>query len=221
MVTLRARRTRNVAADLTLGAVLPLAATAVLAGQRVLGTVVLGVCLLVLALRWWQERRRLEFRWAVLGQYPELRGLATACVAAVVVGPGRDASDIVWAALATAVLVTLLVLEPKIAERADERIPVVVNLPDVPTAMEQGMQGRLWSLEGGLPLMAPAGTPEAVLQALSRVVVQGADSDRAAKLRETFAIPNKPKDLKATRADWDRDVPVWVKLAVDLGIKLD
>jgi tripartite-type tricarboxylate transporter receptor subunit TctC len=95
------------------------------------------------------------------------------------------------------------------------------KLPDVPTAMEQGMQGRLWSLEGGLPLMAPAGTPEAVLQALSRVVVQGADSERAAKLRETFAIPNKPKDLKATRADWDRDVPVWVKLAVDLGIKLD
>jgi hypothetical protein len=60
-----------------------------------------------------------------------------------------------------------------------------------------------------------------VLQALSRVVVQGADSERAAKLRESFAIPNKPKDLKATRADWDRDVPVWVKLAVDLGIKLD
>ena len=43
----------------------------------------------------------------------------------------------------------------------------------------------------------------------------------AGKLRETLAIPNKPKDLKATRADWDRDVPVWVKLAVDLGIKLD
>ncbi|HEY9239194.1 MAG TPA: tripartite tricarboxylate transporter substrate binding protein, partial [Burkholderiaceae bacterium] len=67
----------------------------------------------------------------------------------------------------------------------------------------------------------PAGTPEPVLQALSRVVVQGADSERAAKLRESFAIPNKPKDLKGTRADWDRDVPVWVKLAVDLGIKLD
>ncbi|HEY9239175.1 MAG TPA: tripartite tricarboxylate transporter substrate binding protein, partial [Burkholderiaceae bacterium] len=31
------------------------------------------------------------------------------------------------------------------------------KLPDVPTAMEQGVQGRLWSLEGGLPLMAPAG----------------------------------------------------------------
>lgn len=95
------------------------------------------------------------------------------------------------------------------------------KLPDVLTAQQQGLTGRLWGLEGGLPLMAPAGTPEAVLQALSRVVVQGADTERAAKLREQFAIPNKPKNLKETRADWERDVPVWIKLAVDLGIKLD
>ena len=50
---------------------------------------------------------------------------------------------------------------------------------------------------------------------------QGAETERAAKLREQFAIPSKPRNLKDTRADWDRDVPVWVKLAVDLGIKLD
>jgi tripartite-type tricarboxylate transporter receptor subunit TctC len=95
------------------------------------------------------------------------------------------------------------------------------KLPEVPTLVEQGVQGRLVQLEGGLPLMAPAGTPEAVLQALSRVVVEGANTARAAQLRENFAIPNKPKDLAATRADWERDVPVWIKLAVDLGIKLD
>ena len=95
------------------------------------------------------------------------------------------------------------------------------KLPDVPTLAEQGVPGRLVQLEGGLPLMAPAGTPEAVLQALSRVVVEGANTARAAQLRETFAIPNKPKDLADTRADWARDVPVWIKVAVDLGIKLD
>jgi len=95
------------------------------------------------------------------------------------------------------------------------------KLPDVPTLIEQGVPGRLVQLEGGLPLMAPAGTPEAVLQALSRVVVEGADTARAAQLREAFAIPNKPKDLAGTRADWERDVPVWIKVAVDLGIKLD
>ncbi len=95
------------------------------------------------------------------------------------------------------------------------------KLPDVPTLTEQGVEGRLVTLEGGLPLMAPGGTPEAVLQALSQVAVEGANTPRAAQLRETFAIPNKPKNLKDTRADWERDVPVWIKLAVDLGIKLD
>lgn len=95
------------------------------------------------------------------------------------------------------------------------------KLPDVPTLTQQGIKGRLVTLEGGLPLMAPAGTPEAVLQALSKVVVEGANTPKAAQIRETFAIPNKPKNLKETREDWARDVPVWIKLAVDLGIKLD
>ena len=95
------------------------------------------------------------------------------------------------------------------------------KLPDVPTLVEQGIPWPLIALEGGLPLMAPSGTPEAVLQTLSRVAVEGANSERAAKLRETFGIPNKPKNLEETRRDWERDVPVWIKLAVDLGIKLD
>ncbi len=95
------------------------------------------------------------------------------------------------------------------------------KLPDVPTLVEQGVAGRMVQLEGGLPLMAPAGTPEAVLKALSQVVVEGANTARAAQLRETFAIHRKPKNLADTRADWARDVPVWIKVAVDLGIKLD
>ncbi len=95
------------------------------------------------------------------------------------------------------------------------------KLPNVPTLTEQGIEGRLVTLEGGLPLMAPTGTPEAVLRALSQVVVDGANTPKAFQLRETFAIPNKPKNLKETREDWARDVPVWIKLAVDLGIKLD
>lgn len=95
------------------------------------------------------------------------------------------------------------------------------RLPEVPTLIEQGIDNRLVSLEGGLPLMAPAGTPEAVLQALSSVVVDWSNTPAAAKLRENFGIPNKPKNLAETRRDWERDVPVWVKVAVDLGVKLD
>ncbi len=95
------------------------------------------------------------------------------------------------------------------------------KLPNVPTLVEQGVDGRLVGLEGGLPLLAPSGTPEAVLQTLSRAAVEWADTPGAARLRENFAIPNKPKNLADTRKDWERDVPVWIKLAVDLGIKLD
>jgi hypothetical protein len=69
--------------------------------------------------------------------------------------------------------------------------------------------------------MAPAGTPESVLQTLSAVVVKGAETEQSAKLRENFGIPNKPKGLAETRADWDRAVPAWIKAAVDLGVKLD
>jgi tripartite-type tricarboxylate transporter receptor subunit TctC len=77
------------------------------------------------------------------------------------------------------------------------------------------------ALEGGLVLMAPAGTPEAILKTLSAVVVKGAETEQSAKLRENFGIPNKPKGLAETRADWDRQAPAWIKAAVDLGVKLD
>jgi tripartite-type tricarboxylate transporter receptor subunit TctC len=95
------------------------------------------------------------------------------------------------------------------------------KLPGVPTLIEQGINDPLVALEGGLALMAPAGTPEAILLTLSAVVVKGAAGEQAAKLRENFGIPNKPKNLADTRAEWDRAVPAWIKAAVDLGVKLD
>ena len=75
------------------------------------------------------------------------------------------------------------------------------RLPDVPTLIEQGITEPLVALEGGLVLMAPAGTPEAVLRTLSEVVVKGAGTPQAARLRENFGIPNKPQGLDQTRAD--------------------
>ena len=95
------------------------------------------------------------------------------------------------------------------------------KLPDVPTLVEQGVQGKLVTLEGGLPLFAPAGTPEAVLNRVADEAVAWANTEQAAKMRETFGIPNKPKNLAETRRDFDAALPVWVKTAMDLGIKLD
>jgi tripartite-type tricarboxylate transporter receptor subunit TctC len=95
------------------------------------------------------------------------------------------------------------------------------KMPDVPTLVEQGIDTPLVGLEGGLALMAPSGTPEAVLLALNKVAMACVETERGTKLRENFGIPNKPKDLAGTRKDWDIEVPVWIKLAVELGVKLD
>ena len=95
------------------------------------------------------------------------------------------------------------------------------KLPNVPTLMEQGDTAKLVTLEGGLPMLAPTGTPEAVLKRLADEAVAWSNTEKGAKRRETFAIPNMPKNLADTRKDWEAEVPVWIKLAVDLGIKLD
>ncbi|MEX1165486.1 MAG: tripartite tricarboxylate transporter substrate binding protein [Hydrogenophaga sp.] len=95
------------------------------------------------------------------------------------------------------------------------------KLPNLPTLIEQGDTSKLATLEGGLPLVAPAGTPEAILKRMADEAVAWANTEKAAKLRETFAIPSRPKNLADTRKDWEREVPVWIKLAVDLGLKFD
>jgi tripartite-type tricarboxylate transporter receptor subunit TctC len=95
------------------------------------------------------------------------------------------------------------------------------KLPQVPTLVEQGMDDALVKLEGGLPLLAPAGTPESVLNFLADVAVAGSEAPSAVTLRANFGIPNKPPGLEGTRALFAREVPVWVKLALDLGVKLD
>jgi tripartite-type tricarboxylate transporter receptor subunit TctC len=95
------------------------------------------------------------------------------------------------------------------------------KLPDVPTLVEQGVGGPLVRLEGGLPVTAPTGTPQDVLQKLNQVALEGAEGPKAKALRETFAIPDKPVDLEATRKIWREVAPVWIKIAADLGVKLD
>lgn len=95
------------------------------------------------------------------------------------------------------------------------------KLPEVPTLVEQGVKGKLVTLEGGLPMFAPTGTPEAILKRVADEAVLWANSEQAAKMRDTFAILNKPKNLAETRRDFDDAAPVWIKTAVDLGIKLD
>jgi tripartite-type tricarboxylate transporter receptor subunit TctC len=95
------------------------------------------------------------------------------------------------------------------------------RLPDVPTLTEAGMTERLVTLDGWLPMMAPAGVPEPVLVRLAEIALDWAESPKAAQLRENFAIPNKPTGLEETRRRYKDESAVWIELAKALGITLD
>ena len=105
-----------------------------------------------------------------------------------------------------------------IAVTGKTRIP---KLPDVPTLLEQGMKGEIGQLEGGLPVVAPTGTPEDILNKLAQVALDGSDTPRAKALRESFGIPDTPKSRQDTLKMWREVAPIWIKHADALGIKLD
>jgi tripartite-type tricarboxylate transporter receptor subunit TctC len=70
-------------------------------------------------------------------------------------------------------------------------------------------------------LVAPAGTPEDILDKLAQVAVDGSETPRARNLRESFAIPDKPKTRAETQRVWREVAPVWIRRAEALGVKLD
>jgi hypothetical protein len=63
--------------------------------------------------------------------------------------------------------------------------------------------------------------PEPVLARASQVAVEWGETPRAAQLRETFAIPNRPIGLDESRRRWKEESAVWIELARQLGITLD
>jgi tripartite-type tricarboxylate transporter receptor subunit TctC len=95
------------------------------------------------------------------------------------------------------------------------------KMPDVPTMLEQGISASLVTLDGWLPLIAPSGTPPAVIERLSELAGEWAETPRAAQLRETYGIPNKPTPLDDTRRRWKEEAAVWIQEARTLGITLD
>ena len=95
------------------------------------------------------------------------------------------------------------------------------RLPEVPTLAEQGAKEVICRLDGWIPFVAPAGTPEPILVRLNKAVLEGADTPKLASLRETYAISLSPTSLAETRARWAKEGPEWAGVARSLGVKLD
>ena len=95
------------------------------------------------------------------------------------------------------------------------------RVPDVPTFVEQGFNDPIFTLNGWLPMCAPAGTPEEIQRKMSAALVEGYGSEKLQQLHENFGIPSGPPDLDESRRIWKDEGPAWIESADRLGIKLD
>jgi tripartite-type tricarboxylate transporter receptor subunit TctC len=105
-----------------------------------------------------------------------------------------------------------------LASVGSERSP---KLPQVTSFVSQGFDGDIFKLSGGLLMLAPAATPEPILQRISQLFIEGADSPKAVALREAFAIDDKPTTMAEAKRKWREESPIWIRLTEQLGIKID
>ncbi len=94
-------------------------------------------------------------------------------------------------------------------------------MPEVPTFFEQGFTEPVFTIEGWLGLLAPAGTPRDIVARLSDLVQEAADTPRVMQMNKTFGLPGKPWTAGEFEK-LDREIkPAWVGLARELNVTLD
>ncbi len=92
------------------------------------------------------------------------------------------------------------------------------KLPDVATFLEQGVNAKAFQIRGWVGLFAPAGTPEAIVQRLSDLMVEAGKTPRLRQMLDTFGIDESATD-HTTFAQIMRDEnPIWIDLVKQLGI---
>ncbi len=96
------------------------------------------------------------------------------------------------------------------------------RFPDVPTFAEQGMTHPVFTLEGHLPICAPTGTPNEILEKMADGILEAWASPKIKELHQNFGIATGPiANLAQARQTWAKDSVQWINLADKLGIKLD
>src|SRR5512139_2892141 len=92
-------------------------------------------------------------------------------------------------------------------------------LPDLPTLAESGVPGFDAALRYGL--MAPAGTPPAVIARLNKELNAALSSDEVKKRLATEGAEALPGTPEAYAADIDKEEKKWGGLVKRLGLKVD
>lgn len=92
-------------------------------------------------------------------------------------------------------------------------------LPNVPTFAEGGVKG--YSADAWYGLLAPAGTPAAVLQTLEKVATQFAEQASTVAKLQSLGMEPQSSCRDAFGADMERDAKVYTKLATELNLKAE
>jgi len=92
-------------------------------------------------------------------------------------------------------------------------------LPGVPTFAEAGVKGYVADAWYGL--LAPAGTPVAVLQALEKVAGQFTEQSATVAKLQSLGMEPQHSCREAFGADMDRDAKAYSKLAAELNLKAE
>ncbi|MDR6661328.1 tripartite-type tricarboxylate transporter receptor subunit TctC [Tardiphaga robiniae] len=89
----------------------------------------------------------------------------------------------------------------------------LISLPEVKTFAEQGADAPLFELMTYFCCAVPTGTPTAVVERLSDLIVRAGASAKVRTVLATFGIDEGPMSIEATRELYARESPVWVDLA--------
>ena len=93
------------------------------------------------------------------------------------------------------------------------------KMPDVPTFYEQGLTDKAFQVRGWVGCAAPAGTPDAIVQKLSDLMVEGGKTERVLKINDQFGIDEGARDRQYFKKVLDEEGPVVLEVIKSLNIE--
>ncbi len=126
----------------------------------------------------------------------------------------------------TAAMGSMLALNPHIQSGKLRPIAVPTRvrsplMPDVPTFDEQGFKEPVFNIEGWIGMFAPASTPREIVQRVSGLVQEAAETPRVRAINKNFGLNDKPWTADEFEKLDKANKPNWIALATELNITLD
>ena len=126
----------------------------------------------------------------------------------------------------TAAMGSMLAINPHIQSGKVRPIAVPTRvrsplLPDVPTFDEQGFKEQVFNIEGWIGMFGPAGVPREIVQRISALCQEAADTPRVKAINKNFGLNDKPWTAEQFEKLDRENKPNWIALAKELNVTLD